>query len=114
MSSFSTLQTTGSASGALGGTSVATAISYTMASTDTYIGVTSTAAPRTITLLAAGTFLDGRIVDIKDESGGAAANNITITPNGADTIDGVNAPVPITQNYGEFSLVKRGTGWWIV
>lgn len=42
--------------------------------------------------------------------GQAGANNITITPNGAETIDGVNAPYVIRNNYGWVTLVPVADG----
>src|SRR5687767_3600343 len=59
----------------------ATAASYTALTSDYIIAVTSTAAPRTITLPAAATVADGKVYVIIDESGGAAINNITIDAN---------------------------------
>lgn len=42
--------------------------------------------------------------------GQAMTHNITITPNGAETIDGVNAPVVISNNYGYITLVPFNDG----
>ncbi len=42
--------------------------------------------------------------------GHATAHNITITPNGAETIDGVNAPVVIRNNFGWITLVPFNDG----
>jgi hypothetical protein len=77
---------------------------------ETIIGVTSTAAARTITLATAD-MVAGRIVYIKDESGGAATNNITIDTQGAEVIDGVNS-ITITANYGVARLYSNGTNWF--
>lgn len=49
--------------------------------------------------------------------GHATAHNITITPNGTETIDGVNAAVKIVNDFGEITLVPFNdgvnTGWYI-
>ena len=76
----------------------------------TIIGVTSTAAPRTITLATADVVV-GRIIIIKDESGAAATNNITINTQGGQTIDGV-ATVTISANYGVVKVYSDGTNWF--
>lgn len=90
----------------------ATAISYTALTTDFIVGVTSTAAARTITLPAAATAVVGCIYVIKDESGAAATNNITVDGNGSETIDGATTYV-INTNYGAVCLYTDGTAWYL-
>lgn len=75
------------------------------------IGVTSTAAARTITLSTAGTD-NGRIVIVKDESGAAGTNNITIDTEGAELIDGAATKV-ISTNYGVVRLYSDGINWFV-
>ncbi len=77
---------------------------------ETIIGVTSTAAARTITLSTAD-MVTGRVVFIKDESGGADTNNITIDTQGAELIDGA-ASIAITVNYGVARLYSDGSNWY--
>lgn len=89
-----------------------TAIDYTALVSDCIIGVTNTAIPRTITLPAAATCGEGFIYHIKDESGGAGANNITIDADGAETIDGA-LTVLINTNYGSKSLYCTGAAWFV-
>lgn len=69
-----------------------------------------TSAARTINLPAATT---GRVVIVKDATGGAGANNITINRAGADTIDG-GTSVTINTNRGVVRLVAVGTNWNVV
>lgn len=88
-----------------------TATSYTALATDYYIGVTNTAAPRTITLPALASLPEWIQLVVKDESGGAAANNITIDANGAETIDGALTRV-INTNYGVVRLLRSGSAWF--
>jgi hypothetical protein len=76
---------------------------------DDYVGVTSTAAPVTITLVAVGSIANGQEIYIKDESGGASTNNITITSSAL--IDGASSIV-ITANYGVARLIMRNSTWW--
>lgn len=90
----------------------ATATNYTATSADYIIAVTSTASARTITLPAvAGT--TGRVYVIKDESGGAATNNITIDGNASETIDGATTKV-INTNYGTSTIYSNGSAWFTI
>lgn len=93
-----------------------TATDYTVLKTDQYIGVTSTASARIITLPNTGSSAligsSGQIWTIKDESGGAGTNNITITPNGG-TIDG-SATFVINQNYGSADVMFDGTNYFLI
>lgn len=84
---------------------------YTVLATDHTIGVSSTAAPRTITLPAAGR-VQGQRYEIKDESGGAGTNNITVSGNGAN-IDGASTYV-INTNYGSVTVYWTGSAWAIL
>lgn len=85
---------------------------YTILPTDPrYIAVTSTAAPRTITLPAASGVPAGRTITVKDESGAAGTNNITVSRAGADTIDGATTKV-ISANYGSVTLYSDGVSKW--
>lgn len=89
-----------------------TAISYLALITDSYIGVTSTSAPRTITLPPAATAGSGFDLTIKDESFGAGTNNITVQADGAELIDGNNT-FAISVNGGAIDLKCSGTAWFI-
>lgn len=72
-----------------------------------YIGVTSTAAPRAISLPT--TSFAGQIVYVMDESGAASGNNITVT--GPSLINGI-ANYVIDQNFGS-ALFRSldGSNW---
>lgn len=91
---------------------VATAVSYIVLSTDYHIGVTSTAAPRTVTLPAAASTAVGRTIIIQDESGGADTNNITIDTAGGN-INGASSFI-IADSYGGATAVNNGTNWFII
>jgi len=84
-----------------------TAVSVSTSSNSIIYGVTDTSAPRTVTISTADVD-DGKVFLIKDESGAAAANNITIATQGAETIDGA-ATITITANYGVARLYSDGT-----
>lgn len=89
---------------------VTTATNYTMLPDDCLVGVTSTAAVRTITLPTSASTAPGRIFMVKDESGGAAINNIILDGAGAETIDGALTAV-ISNNYGLVRLYNTSTAW---
>lgn len=88
----------------------ATAINYTATSQDWLIGVTDTSASRTITLPPASG-LAGKQLVIKDESGAAGTNNITVDGNASETIDGTLTAV-ISTNYGALRLYCDGSNWF--
>lgn len=71
-----------------------------------------TAGPRTLTLPAASAVAAGRYYVISDRTGQAETNAITLTPAGADLIDGVAASPTIITNYDAWVLVSDGTARW--
>jgi hypothetical protein len=96
--------------------STRTATDLQMNINDYYVGVTSTAAPRTI-LLPDGsggsiTPQKDQVFIINDESGGAATNNITVTTSGGVVlIDGQTSQI-INNNYGNLSVIFDGTNYF--
>lgn len=91
----------------------ATAVNYIQLHSDEYIGVTSTASARTITLQTAANAGAGTSVTVKDESGLAGTNNITVIVAGPGNIEGGASKV-ITTNYGVLRLLSTGTEWVLV
>lgn len=89
---------------------VATAVSIPTAD-EVIIGVTDTSVTRTITIQTADIVV-GRIFIIKDESGAAGTNNITIDTQGAETIDGA-ASVAITADFGAARLYSDGSNLFL-
>jgi hypothetical protein len=92
---------------------VAKTANYTITMQDEIVGVTDTSSARTITLPSAATVRSGALYTIKDESGAAVTNNITIARAGSDTIDGATSKV-INTNYGVVTLYSDGTSKWFV
>jgi hypothetical protein len=92
---------------------IATAVSdNTAAMGEAHIyAVTSTASARTITISTAD-IIAGRQFVIKDESGAAGTNNITIDTEGSEKIDGVDTVV-ISTNYGSVNIYSDGTNLFI-
>lgn len=55
----------------------------------------------------------GRIYIIVDETGNATANNITILPNGIETISGA-ASLVLNTNFSVARLQSNGINWFII
>jgi hypothetical protein len=93
---------------------VRSAVSYVViASQDYYIGITSTASARTVTLPSTNIIKNQSFI-IKDESGAAGTNNISVTVNGGvKTIDGVTT-YAITNNYGSIQVIYDGTNYFVI
>jgi hypothetical protein len=85
-----------------------TTVSYTALISDQYIGVNYAGA----VAIALATGISNQTLIIKDESGSATTNNITITPNGSQKIDNQSSVV-IGINYASITLWFNG-GWWII
>lgn len=83
---------------------------YPILTTDYLIAYTSLTSGRTATLPTA-VGATRQVYVIKDESGGAATNNITIACTGGQTIDG-SATKTINSNYGSLSVYSNGAVWF--
>lgn len=55
----------------------------------------------------------GHTIIIKDVSGQAGADNLTIDPDGAESING-GASYVINTNYGSAIIVSSGGAWWVI
>lgn len=99
-----------------GVTRVAVASGYNAGTWENYIGVTDTAHPIVIRLPDLRTLPEpavGKLLTVKDESGGAALNNITVTAGPEGRIDGA-ASVAINTNYGFRTLMYIGNKRYVV
>ena len=90
----------------------ATAVNYTTVKNDGIVGVTDTSVARTVTLGSVAVF-EGNTINVKDESGVAGTNNITIATEGSELIDGA-ATLVISSNYGVARLYSDGTNWFTI
>jgi len=86
-----------------------TAATYAVLTTDTIIGINRAGAV-TVNLLAAPA-TTGTIWIIKDVSGAAAANNITVAA--AANIDGAASTV-INVNYGSLTIFWNGSTYFVI
>lgn len=84
---------------------------YQVLITDATVGVSNTSSARTITMPNANMAV-GQQWTIKDESGGAFTNNITISGNGAN-IDGGSTTL-LNTNYGAVTLYWNGSAFFII
>lgn len=96
----------------------ASAVDYnpSILTTDYLIAITDTSVARAVTIstedIQSGSTANPRIFVIKDESGGAGTNNITVSGESGN-IDGV-ASVAITGNYESITIYADGTNLWII
>ena len=86
---------------------------YTLLAADSAtVVLVDTSSARTINLPAAS---GGEYYYfIKDATGSAQTNNITITPNGSDEIENVNASYLIDWNNGSLGMISDGTSKWAI
>lgn len=99
---------TGATGTVLNGRTVVISSSYTASVTDGYIGVNYSGS--VAISLPAGT--TNQYLIIKDESGAAGVNNITITANGSETIDGSSSAI-INSNYG-IKTIWFNSNWHVL
>ncbi len=78
-----------------------------------YFGVGWTSSSVTFNLPPLSGVINGKVITIKDETGLASINPITINTNGSDKIDGLNQVI-IQTNYASLSIIKKSNGWWII
>jgi hypothetical protein len=95
----------------LGRTSVSS--SYTVATTDFFVGTNSTQSPFQVTLADAAELSDGQMIVIKDEGGNASSNNITVAASGSQTIDGKNSVV-LESPYAAIQLYCNGVDKYFI
>lgn len=92
-------------------TTVTSAMSpYLVQNTDTLLWVDTSLGPVEIDL-STGASRAGRTLEIKDITGNAAVNPITLDPQPAETVDGMD-PYPIDINFGGATLYPKPAGGW--
>jgi hypothetical protein len=79
------------------------------------VGYTTLTATRVVSLPAASAYPAGAPLRIVDETGNCSSSvNITVTPNGTDDINGVNASVALSSAYAHIALLSDGVSKWTV
>lgn len=73
----------------------------------------STGSATSVTLPNTASLTVGKVIIVKDAKGDAATNNITITGNNSETIDGQSNYV-LNNNYGSVMVIWNGTEWNIL
>jgi len=91
-------------------TSVAGTLNLTSADSNK-IFLISTAASRTVNLPAPAS---GLIFRLKDSTGQANTNNITLVRNASEQIEGIAASKILQTNWGSWTLVSDGTNWFLI
>lgn len=86
---------------------------YTVMGNEELVYCWGATATHAITLPAAAEFPKFKRLTVKDIQGAAGAYTITITPNGAEKIDGA-ATKTITTNYGVVTIYSDGANWFTV
>jgi hypothetical protein len=82
---------------------------YNVGASDQFIGASASAGSDTVINLPAATG-SGRVIIVKKMD--SNAHNIDVTPNGTDTIDGLNAADVIAVQYASVNYVDYGAGAW--
>ena len=89
---------------------VNSAVTYVVLDDDVIINITDTTAPRTVTLPAPSATNTGKFFVVKDTSGGASSNNITVA-GASGNIDGA-ANYTIDANYGSAVFYSDGSNYF--
>lgn len=94
------------------GARIAVASPVTVVSATDCLIITKLTVPAVVAVtLPAG--VDGQIFIITDGTGDALTNNITITPNGVETIKGASTFV-INKNFAGIMIIFKSSNWYIV
>lgn len=86
---------------------------YDVAEFDYILHVTYTATGTVAITIPTALLVEGRMFRIKDGSGGASTNNITVDCEGSETIDG-SATHILSSNYGSIAMYCDGINWFVL
>ena len=89
---------------------VNSAVTYVVSADDVIVNITDTTAPRAVTLPAPGATNIGKFFVVKDTTGGASSNNITVS-GASGNIDGAGNHV-INSDYGSAVFYSDGTNYF--
>lgn len=88
-----------------------TASPYDVLTTDEFVGMDTTGGVGIIRLPVA---ITGRKIITSNTALLAVNNAVSVTPNGAETINGVNAVVPLTGTQSITLVGRTSVGWYVV
>ena len=104
----------GSSAVGVGGGGTTTPVSFPYSLLTSQAGITAlidTSSARTINLPSP---VDGLVFTIKDKTGSAATNNITVARAGSESIEGIAASYVCAANWGCWTFICDGTNWFIM
>lgn len=76
-----------------------------------YIVLIDTSGARTITL---PTPVNGQVFILKDKTGGANTNNITLARHASEKIEGIAASRALSTAWGQWAITTDGTDWFVI
>ena len=101
--------------GSLNGMTIVNDVDWGITPTSPALGIGAITAARNWTLEAASAYAQGFRILIADLSGNVGVvKTVTITPNGTDTINGVNGPIVLNTAYGYKELLSDGISRWTI
>jgi hypothetical protein len=121
MDGVTVLQQTALFGGAVTGSNTGVAVRFNLTNVmstpftpafSSYVLAVDTTSAKTINLPAPGAGDAGKVFLIKDASNNASVNNITVAPNGTDTIDGVNASIVLNSNNAAVHCIVVAANKW--
>lgn len=95
-----------------GGNYISVIDDYTVERDDAIVGVSDTSLPRTIYLTDVASAAQGKVVTVKDESGNASVNPITVVGTSGQLIDD-HQNVVIDSDYGSVTFYTDGNQWFV-
>ena len=86
---------------------------YTILSTDDVLFVDTSAGAITMILPNPAAFTYAKMFYIKDTTGSFGTNNLTLSPFGAEKIEGLAANKIFQTNWGSWFVMTDGTNWYV-
>ena len=93
------------------GTVVTSSTPYAILVTDDFVGINATGGNKVANLPAAVT---GRRLTVMNVALAAVVNTVSVTPNGAETINGIAAATLLTGTQSVTLVGLTGTGWFVI
>jgi len=84
---------------------------YSCTKDDEVVVADTTSSTQTITLPDVSNVQTGKVVEVVDGGGNAGTNNVTVTQEGSENINGGATDVTVSTNYAREVFVWNGTQW---